>query len=109
GDTVNTASRMESGGEPDRINISETTYELVKEFFECEYRGKINAKGKGEIDMYFLEKIRPEFSSDQEGHSPNQKFLKRIDQLRDPWQFAMESQSDSTSDHGEQSRVRQGW
>ncbi|MCB1307988.1 MAG: GAF domain-containing protein, partial [Leptospiraceae bacterium] len=48
GDTVNTASRMESGGEPDRINISETTYELVKEFFECEYRGKINAKGKGE-------------------------------------------------------------
>ena len=55
GDTVNTASRMESSGEAGKINISGTTYEFVKEKFKCEYRGKIQAKGKGEIDMYFVE------------------------------------------------------
>lgn len=54
GDTVNIASRMESSGEPGRINISAYTYDLVKDHFECEYRGKIDAKGKGDIDMYFV-------------------------------------------------------
>lgn len=54
GDTVNTASRMESSGEVGKINISETTYELVKDKFNCTHRGKITAKGKGEIDMYFV-------------------------------------------------------
>jgi class 3 adenylate cyclase len=55
GDTVNTASRMESTGEVGRINISGTTYQLVKERFACTYRGKIAAKNKGEIDMYFID------------------------------------------------------
>jgi class 3 adenylate cyclase len=55
GDAVNTASRMESGGEVGKVNISGTTYELVKDKFNCVYRGKIKAKGKGEIDMYFVE------------------------------------------------------
>jgi len=54
GDTVNTASRMESSSEAGKINISETTYELVKNDFICTYRGKISAKNKGEIDMYFV-------------------------------------------------------
>ena len=54
GDTVNIASRMESSGEVNKINISADTYALVKDVFQCEYRGKINAKGKGEIDMYFV-------------------------------------------------------
>ncbi len=54
GDTVNTASRMESSGEPGKVNISGTTYELVKDKFNCIYRGKIMAKGKGEVDMYFV-------------------------------------------------------
>jgi len=54
GDTVNIASRMESSGEVGKINISQFTYEMVKDQFECEYRGKVNAKGKGEIDMYFV-------------------------------------------------------
>ena len=58
GDTVNIASRMESGGKPGRINISGVTYELVKDSFECTHRGKINAKNKGDIDMYFVEKIK---------------------------------------------------
>ncbi len=55
GDTVNTAARMEQGGEPGRINISETTYELVKHEFHCTYRGRLTAKNKGEIAMYFVE------------------------------------------------------
>jgi class 3 adenylate cyclase len=55
GDTVNTASRMESGSSLGKINISGETYRLVSEKFHCEYRGKIAAKNKGEIDMYFAE------------------------------------------------------
>jgi adenylate cyclase len=56
GDTVNTASRMESSGEVGKVNISESTYELVKKEpqFAFESRGKIVAKGKGEIEMYFV-------------------------------------------------------
>jgi adenylate cyclase len=56
GDTVNIASRMESSGEPGKINISGATHELVKDKFKCIYRGKIEAKNKGEIDMYFVER-----------------------------------------------------
>ncbi len=55
GDTVNIASRMESSGEPGKVNISGSTYELVKDKFSCTYRGKIEAKNKGMIDMYFVE------------------------------------------------------
>lgn len=56
GDTVNTASRMESNSETGRINISKDTYHLIKNHFSCVHRGKILAKNKGEIDMYFVEK-----------------------------------------------------
>lgn len=55
GDTVNTASRMESNGEVGKINISETTYQLIKEKYNCIPRGQINAKGKGNLNMYFVE------------------------------------------------------
>jgi adenylate cyclase len=58
GDTVNTASRMESSGEIGKVNISGTTYELVKGKFNCIYRGKIEAKNKGVIDMYFAEDMK---------------------------------------------------
>lgn len=54
GDTVNTASRMESSSEAGKINISKSTYELIKDEFDCEYRGKINVKNKGEVDMWFV-------------------------------------------------------
>jgi len=56
GDTVNTASRMESSGEVNRINLSGATHELIKNNYLCEYRGKIEAKNKGKIDMYFIDK-----------------------------------------------------
>lgn len=54
GDTVNTASRMESSGEVGQVNISGTTFAYIKDNFSCVYRGKIEAKGKGGIDMYFV-------------------------------------------------------
>ena len=54
GDTVNTAARMESSGEIGKLNISGTTFEQVKHLFHTEYRGKIAAKNKGDIDMYFV-------------------------------------------------------
>ena len=54
GDTVNIAQRMEASGVPGKVNISAHTYHLIKDQFTCEYRGKVDAKGKGEIDMYFV-------------------------------------------------------
>ncbi len=55
GDTVNIASRMESNGEPSKINISEATYQLIKDQYTCQPRGKILAKNVGEVSMYFVE------------------------------------------------------
>ncbi len=55
GGTVNVASRMESNGEPGRVNISEATYELIKHKYACTHRGKIFAKNIGDIDMYFVD------------------------------------------------------
>jgi len=54
GDTVNTAARMEQNSESGKINISQTTYELVKDKFACEYRGEISVKGKGMMKMYYV-------------------------------------------------------
>ncbi|MCW8848632.1 MAG: triple tyrosine motif-containing protein, partial [Melioribacteraceae bacterium] len=57
GDTVNIASRMESSGEPGEINISGYSYMLIRDHFDCEYRGKVDTKGKGSIDMYFVKGV----------------------------------------------------
>ncbi|HKK80196.1 MAG TPA: adenylate/guanylate cyclase domain-containing protein, partial [Phaeodactylibacter sp.] len=58
GDTVNLASRLESKGEIGKVNISQATYELVKKDFNCENRGKLPAKGVGEVEMYFVKGTR---------------------------------------------------
>lgn len=58
GDTVNTASRMESSGAPGRVNVSAATWELVRGAFVGTHRGKVAAKGKGQLDMYFIERER---------------------------------------------------
>lgn len=79
GDSVNIASRIESASNIGKVNISGITYELVKEFFKCEYRGKIRAKNKGFIDMYFVHGIRPELSIDGKGIKPNDLFQKYVD------------------------------
>lgn len=80
GDTVNTASRMESSGEAGKINISGTTYEFVKDFFICEHRGKMPVKYKGELDMYFVHGIIPELSD--ENGMPNRKFITKMQIIR---------------------------
>lgn len=82
GDTVNTASRMESGGEPGRVNISESTYQRVRDFFECEYRGKMPVKYKGEIDMYFVNRLREEYRQPGSDIAPNARLLLKLQTLR---------------------------
>lgn len=74
GDTVNVAAHMESSGEVGMVNVSETTYEAISEFFITEYRGKVKAKNKGEIDMYFVHGIKSELSEDEDGITPNDAF-----------------------------------
>ena len=59
GDAVNIASRMESNSEPGKINVSENTYEIIKDTFNCEYRGKIKAKNRGMMKMYFVNEAKP--------------------------------------------------
>jgi guanylate cyclase len=62
GDTVNTASRMESQGEPGRIQITQATYELVKDEFACERNGPLIVKGKGEMETWFLVSAKESYS-----------------------------------------------
>jgi class 3 adenylate cyclase len=81
GDSVNIASRMETAGEVGKVNISETTYNEIKEFFDCEHRGKIEAKNKGKIDMYFVKSISKEYSIDGKGIEPNEDFLKMLSEM----------------------------
>jgi ligand-binding sensor domain-containing protein/class 3 adenylate cyclase len=76
GDAVNTASRMESSGEPGEVNVSGATYALLKDHFECVHRGQVEAKNKGRIDMYFVKRLKPEFSEDARGLVPNARFRK---------------------------------
>lgn len=73
GDTVNIASRMEGSGEAGRINISEATYNYIKQYFDCEYRGKLPVKNKGDIAMYYVNRIKPFYSEDKRGYVPNRK------------------------------------
>lgn len=62
GDTVNIASRMEAASKAGEINISVMTYEVIKEFFECEYQGIMPVKYKGNLEMYFVQGLLPELS-----------------------------------------------
>ncbi|HRO39794.1 MAG TPA: two-component regulator propeller domain-containing protein [Flavobacteriales bacterium] len=75
GDAVNTASRMESSGAPGEVNISGVTFQLVKDHFECEHRGQVEAKNKGKVDMYFVRRIKARYSADGKGTVPNGLFL----------------------------------
>lgn len=71
GDAVNIAALMESSGLAGRINISESSYHRVRDLFEAEHRGSIEAKNKGRLEMYFLNRIKPELSSDDAGRVAN--------------------------------------
>jgi len=81
GDAVNTASLLEQNGEGGRVNISATTYQHVNEMFDIEERGKITSGKKGDIPMYFLNRLKTEFSGDQEGLQPNDIFLQKYERL----------------------------
>lgn len=74
GDTVNIAHRMQGSGESGKILISVMTYELIKEFFVCEYYGKMPVKYKGDLEMFVVNGIRPEFSQKGKGTLPNDLF-----------------------------------
>ncbi len=81
-DTVNTASRMESSSEPGEINITESTYHAISPFFECTHRGAMEVKGKGAVKMFFLNRIKPTYSSDDEGICPSKELLNHIKVLQ---------------------------
>ncbi len=77
GDTVNIATRMKASCEPNEISISVMTYEMVREYFVCEYFGKMPVKYKGDVDMYYVKGIRPELSKNGKGREPNHAFNTR--------------------------------
>jgi len=75
GDTVNIATRMAAASDVGMINMSVMTYELVKPYFDCEYYGKIPVKYKGDMEMYFLKRIKKRYSEDRKiGTRPNEIF-----------------------------------
>ncbi len=77
GDTVNIASRICSHCDPGKVNISAATYEKIKDYFECEYRGEIEGKNVGHVGMYFVKGLKPEFSLGGNGRKPN-RAMKQI-------------------------------
>ncbi len=74
GDTVNIAHRVQGVGASGKILISVMTYELIKEFFICEYFGKLPVKYKGDLEMFEVQGIRDEYSRDGAGVEPNKNF-----------------------------------
>ncbi len=74
GATVNQAQRMEMLGAPGRVTISGATYQYIEPYFECIFKGKAQTKSRGIIDMYEVERIKPELSVDGKGIVPNSRF-----------------------------------
>lgn len=82
GDSVNTASRMESSGVPGEVNVSGDTYMKISEYFECEHRGRMPVKYKGEIDMYFVKRLKPEYAEQGSTCRPNKVLIQRIQAMK---------------------------
>jgi class 3 adenylate cyclase len=78
GSTVNEAQRMEMLGEPGKVMVSGSTFSYIEPYFECEFKGKVQTKGKGLIDMYIVNRIKPELSKNNEGLYPNERFLQIV-------------------------------
>ena len=74
GNAVNVAQRLEAAGMPGRVNISAMTWHHVKRLFETEPRGSIEVKGKGQMPMYFLGRVKPEYAADADGCKANAQF-----------------------------------
>lgn len=75
GDTVNLASRFEQAGQEGKINISESTYYAVGDYFECEERGKIELKNKSPTKAFWLNRLKPQYSEDKHGLIANNKLF----------------------------------
>lgn len=82
GDSVNIASRMESSSVAGEINITGETYNRIKDFFNCEYRGMMPVKYKGEIDMYFVKSIKPKYIDQDNAAKPNFEFVRKLQLLK---------------------------
>lgn len=81
GDTVNVAKRIESACEIGKVNVSESTYMEIKDFFDCEFRGEIDMKNRGAMKMYFVNGLKPEFAEDENMIIPNEEFMKMLNSL----------------------------
>jgi len=73
GDTVNTAARMEQSSQAGQVNLSEATYDLVRDTFVCRARGHVVAKHKGELKMYFVVGSRAELEAVTDEHQTEEK------------------------------------
>jgi adenylate cyclase len=74
GDSVNVAQRLEAAADPGRINISASTYHYVNKLFDIEPRGAVEAKNKPALEMFYVNRIKREFSADAEGMQSNAAF-----------------------------------
>ena len=78
GNAVNIAARLESAGEVYKVNTNESTYQLIKDFFDAEYRGEIKVKHGLVIPMYFITGIKPKLSENGDGITPNVRFQQML-------------------------------
>ena len=77
GNAVNVAARLESHCEPDRINVSDTIYHRMSPYFDFTAQGSVEVKNKGPIDMYYLDRLKPEYAQDAQGFTPNQRLFEK--------------------------------
>ncbi|WP_169567867.1 adenylate/guanylate cyclase domain-containing protein [Sneathiella limimaris] len=82
GDAVNVAARLESSGEPGRLNVSKPIYQQMQPYFDFVEQGTIEVKNKAPMEMYFLDRLKPEFSDDLEGYVPNQQLQEALNPSR---------------------------
>lgn len=82
GDTVNLASRMESSGAPGRVNVTGNVMRHVEDYVIAEARGRITIKGKGEVESWFIDRLRPEYSADEQGRTANERLMDIRNTLR---------------------------
>ena len=74
GNTANAAQRLQEACEPGRINIAASTFHQVAALFETEPRGRVEVKHMDMLDMYYLDRIKPDLAADAEGYLPNDRF-----------------------------------
>ncbi len=78
GSTVNYAQRMEMLGEPEKVTITYNTFLHIEPYFECTYKGQHSAKNEGKIQIFQIDRIKPELSIDGKGIFPNERFQKIV-------------------------------